>query len=366
MKIDFLNLKEINERFRPEIDEAMKSVLNSGWYLMGKEKELFEREFAEFCGASYCIGVGNGLEALILILQAMDIGKGDEVIIPSNTFIATALAVSFVRAKPVFVEPDIGSYLIDCEALEGVINKKTKAIIAVHLYGQLADMETINKIAKKHNLKVIEDAAQSHGATLPNGNKAGNLSDATGFSFYPGKNLGALGDAGAVVTNNKELADKISALSNYGSSEKYHHIYKGTNSRLDELQAAVLRIKLRKLEQDNNHRRKIANYYLQNIKNPLIKLPKVVQNEESHVWHLFVIKANDRDELQSYLREKGVQTLIHYPIAIHKQEAYKEFKELELPIAESMAETVLSLPISPIMTIEEAKYVVECVNEWRC
>jgi dTDP-4-amino-4,6-dideoxygalactose transaminase len=364
MKIDFLNLKQLNEKFRPEIDQIVNNVIDSGWYLMGKEKEAFESEFASYCNTQHSVGVANGLEAIILGLQAMNIGYGDEVIIPSNTFIATALAVSYVGATPIFVEPNIDTHLINANLIEEKITNKTKAIIAVHLYGQLADMDEINDIAKKHNLFVLEDSAQAHGAELDDGRRAGELSDLSAFSFYPGKNLGALGDAGGITTNNKDLADKVMALSNYGSNKKYHHIYKGINSRLDEMQAAILRVKLRSLDEDNARRQEIAQMYLDGIKNSKVILPKVTKGSKSCVWHLFVVRTTNREELQEFLAKNEITTLIHYPIAMHNQECYKEFKDLDLPIAEEIAKTVLSLPISPVMTNQEVQYVIDTINRY--
>lgn len=362
-KIDFLNLGNINRIYRQEIDAAIKEVLDSGHYLLGEKTKAFEKEFAKYCNTKHCIGVANGLEALELILSGYNIGKGDEVIIPSNTYIATAFAVSARGAIPIFVEPDIISFNINYSLIESAITTRTKAIIVVHLYGQVCDMDNINKIAKKYNLKVIEDSAQAHGAIYKNGKKTGNLADASAFSFYPGKNLGALGDAGAVVTNDDTLANKIKYLQNYGSKQKYIHKYKGTNSRIDEIQSAILLVKLKFLDQDNNIRRKISNFYRKYITNPCINLPKVIQ-EESHVWHLFVIRTKNRDLMQKNLEEKGVYTLIHYPIAMHKQEAYNEFKNLHFPIAEKMAKEVLSLPISIDMTDCEIKYVVDIINNY--
>ena len=369
MEVLFLDLQKINDRYRPEIDKAMKRVLDSGWYLRGEETSSFEKEFAEFCGAKYCVGVGNGLEALVLTLMAHDIGGGDEVIIPSNTYIATALAVSFVGARPVFVEPAMDYYLIDPLLIEEKINDNTKAIIPVHLYGQICQMDEIVKIAERYELKIIEDGAQSHGAVYSSGLKTGNFhGGATAFSFYPGKNLGALGDAGAVITNDHALAEKIRALGNYGSTEKYYHKYKGMNSRLDELQASVLRVKLKYLDNDNSKRRDAADFYLENIKNSELILPRVFGDRESSVWHLFVVRTTGidaRDSLQRHLKERGVGTQIHYPVAIHKQDAYKEFATLRLPLAEELSKTVVSLPISPVITSEEMEKVVEAVNEWQ-
>ncbi|MFZ3073209.1 MAG: DegT/DnrJ/EryC1/StrS family aminotransferase [Thermodesulfobacteriota bacterium] len=369
VEVNFLDLQKINDRYRPEIDGAIKRVIDSGWYLRGEETRLFEKEFADFCGTKYCVGVGNGLDALVLILKAYGIGSGDEVIVPSHTFIATALAVSLVGAKPVFVEPRTDSCLIDPLFIEEKINNNTRAIIPVHLYGQICQMDEIAEIGERYGLKIIEDAAQSHGAVYKNGLKAGNLSiDAAAFSFYPGKNLGAMGDGGAVTTNDKGLAEKIRALGNYGSTEKYHHEHKGMNSRLDEVQASVLRVKLKYLEGENSKRRDVADFYLENIKNPELILPRVLGNRESSVWHLFVIRTRLRDarnSLQGYLKERGIATQIHYPVAIHKQGAYREFATLRLPLAEELSEAVLSLPISPVITGEEMEKVVRALNEWQ-
>jgi len=364
-KINFLDLKKINERDRTEIDLAVKDVIDSGWYLLGKKTEEFELNFADFCGAQNCVAVGNGLEALSLILKAFDIGINDEVIIPSNTYIATALAVSINGANPVFVEPDEKTFNIDPYLIEKSITNKTKAIIVVHLYGQVVDMDPIIEISKKYNLKVVEDSAQAHGSVYKNNKRTGNLADASGFSFYPGKNLGALGDGGAVVTNDDELALKIRTLRNYGSEIKYHHNYKGINSRLDEIQAAILDIKLKRLDRDNTRRREIAKYYRNNIKNTSIVLPEVFGYENSHVWHLFVIKVKDRDDFQQFLLDNGIVTLVHYPIPMHKQEAYKELFNFKCPVSEKLSKEICSLPISPVMTDEEVHYVTEIVNNWK-
>jgi dTDP-4-amino-4,6-dideoxygalactose transaminase len=362
--IHFLNLKAVNERWSNEIQSAIKRVLDSGWYILGEEVQLFEREYARFCGVKHCIGVANGLDALTLILRAYDIGVGDEVIVPSNTFIATILAVSLVGATPVLAEPDPESFNISPSLIEEKITVRTKAIIPVHLYGQIADMPTIMDIARRYGLKVIEDAAQAHGAIL-NGQRAGSLGDAAAFSFYPGKNLGAMGDAGAITTNDDWLADKIKALRNYGSHNKYENLYQGVNSRLDEMQAAILRIKLRYLDQDNHSRREVARYYLENIKNSNIVLPKVVHHEESHVWHLFVIRSKQRDRLQVFLKENGVETLIHYPIPPHKQAAYSNWKHLTYKLTEQIHQEILSLPISPVLTMEEIATITQILNEFQ-
>ncbi|GAB6558572.1 DegT/DnrJ/EryC1/StrS family aminotransferase [Bacillus mobilis] len=362
--IPFLDLKQINLQHKNEIEEAMKRVLESGWYVLGKEVTEFEEKFAAYCGTKYAVGVANGLDALILILRAYGIGEGDEVIVPANTYIASILAISANGATPILVEPQAETFNINPQQIEGKISSKTKAIMAVHLCGQAANMDAINKIAEKYNLKVIEDAAQAHGA-MYNEKRTGNLGDAAGFSFYPGKNLGALGDGGAITTNDSVLVEKIRALRNYGSHVKYENLFKGMNSRLDELQAAILNIKLDHLDKQNEHRRKVAEYYLNNIKNPTIKLPVVENcNRESHVWHLFVIKTDKRADLQQFLQHNGVQTMIHYPIPPHKQEAYQEWSNLSYPITESIHEQVLSLPISPVISMEEVEKVVEKINQY--
>ena len=358
--IKFLDLQKINERFRDEIDARFKSVLDSGWYLQGKENERFAQNFAAFCGVRHALGVANGLDALKLIIRAYGFGPGDEIIVPANTFIATILSVSENGCTPVLVEPDPETRNIDPKRIEAALTKKSKAIIAVHLYGQAADMASINKLAAKHHLKVIEDAAQAHGA-IYHGKRVGSLGDAAAFSFYPGKNLGAMGDAGGITTNDTALYEKIKALANYGSDRKYHHLYKGVNSRLDELQAAVLDVRLAHLDADNNRRREIATYYRRHINNPLISLPQAV-NETAHVWHIFAICCPERDRLQKFLAEKGIQTNIHYPTPPHRQEAYQEWREQHFPISEKLHREVLSLPISPVLTDEEAAQIAEAIN----
>lgn len=364
--IPFLDLKGINAQYKAELIEACTRVIDSGWYIQGNECKEFDKEFAEYCGVKYAIGVANGLDALILILRAYKemgvVGDGDEVIVPSNTYIASILAISQNNLVPVLVEPNIDTYLIDPNKIEEKITSKTKAILPVHLYGQTCDMEKINEISKKYNLKVIEDSAQAHGSYYKD-KKSGNLGDASGFSFYPGKNLGALGDGGAVTTNDEELANTIKALGNYGSHKKYENLYKGVNSRLDEMQAAMLRVKLRYLDNEIEKRREIANYYLKTIKNKNIILP-AVRAEDNHVWHLFVIKTNKRDELQKYLQENGIQTLIHYPIPPHKQNAYKEWGNENYPISEQIHDEVLSLPISGVQSFEDTKIIVKVLNEY--
>ena len=360
--IKFLDLKKINNRYREEIDSRIKNILDKGWYLQGEENENFTKNFANFCGTKFALGVANGLDALNLIIKAYGFGNGDEIIVPANTYIATILAISENGCIPILVEPDIKTYNINPDSIEEKITTKTKAIMVVHLYGQAVQMEKIWKIAKKYNLKIIEDSAQAHGAIYQE-NRTGNLGDASGFSFYPGKNLGCIGDGGAVTTNDEELFNKIKAIANYGSDRKYHHIYKGVNSRLDEIQAAVLDVKLKHLDSDNNKRREISKYYRENIKNSKIILPDTY-DEKSHVWHIFAVKTQNRDEFQKYLTEKGIQTIIHYPTPPHKQGAYKEWNNLSFPITEEIHNTILSLPISPVMTDSEIEKVVEVVNEY--
>lgn len=360
--IKFLDLKKINNRYREEIASRIKDILDKGWYLQGEENENFTKNFANFCGTKFALGVANGLDALNLIIKAYGFGNGDEIIVPANTYIATILAISENGCIPILVEPDIKTYNINPDSIEEKITSKTKAIMVVHLYGQAVQMEKIWKIAKKYNLKIIEDSAQAHGAIYQE-NRTGNLGDASGFSFYPGKNLGCIGDGGAVTTNDEELFNKIKAIANYGSDRKYHHIYKGVNSRLDEIQAAVLDIKLKHLDSDNNKRREISKYYRENIKNSKIILPETY-DEKSHVWHIFAVRTQNRDEFQKYLTEKGIQTIIHYPTPPHKQGAYKEWNNLSFPITEEIHNTILSLPISPVMTDSEIEKVVEVVNEY--
>ncbi len=352
--------RELNQ----ELQSAFERVFNRSWYIEGAEDEAFEKAFADYTGTQYCVGVGNGLDALMLTLKALNIGEDDEVIVPSNTYIATALAVTYVGARPVFVEPDINTFNIDPDLIEAAITNKTKAIMPVHLYGQACDMDPIMSIARKHDLKIVEDCAQAHGATY-NGKKIGTFSDAAGFSFYPGKNLGALGDAGAVVTNNKELADKVRALGNYGSDYKYHHIYRGNNSRLDELQAAFLSAKLPHLERMNIERRRIAGRYLAEINNPNVRLP-FVPDYTVPVWHVFGIRCADRNSLEKYLDEKGISTNKHYPIPMHLQDCYKDlgFKEGDFPIAEEISKTELSIPMYYGMTDDEISYVIDAINRF--
>ncbi|WFD11387.1 DegT/DnrJ/EryC1/StrS family aminotransferase [Tepidibacter hydrothermalis] len=365
MKIPFVDFRPMHNEIKEEMSKIFNSVYNNNWFILGENVEKFEQEFANYCGAKYAIGCGNGLDALYLILRGYDIGEGDEVIIPSNTFIATALAVSYTGAKVVLVEPDINTYNIDISKIEKSITNKTKAIIAVHLYGKVADMEELKYISDKYKLKLIEDSAQAHGCIYKN-KISGSIGDAAGFSFYPGKNLGALGDGGAVVTNDKILAIKIKAIRNYGSLKKYHHDYKGVNSRLDELQAGFLSVKLKYLDKYNLERQKIAKYYLDNIKNEKIMLPKVEDVKDS-VWHLFVIRSYQRDNLQRYLSDNNIETIIHYPIPIHIQHAYKDlgYQENDYPIAKELSNTILTLPLWYGISEKEVKYVVDTINRFR-
>jgi dTDP-4-amino-4,6-dideoxygalactose transaminase len=364
--IEFLDLKEINSSHKEEIEQAIKDVIDSGWYILGEKTTKFELEFAGYCGVKYCIGVGNGLDALSLIIRAyIELGffsEGDEIIVPANTYIASILAISKNCLNPVLVEPDIDTYNIDPILIEEKITNKTKAIMVVHLYGQVCEMDPIRKIAKKYNLKIIEDSAQAHGAKYY-GKKTGSLGDAAGFSFYPGKNLGALGDGGAVTTNDIELSKVITTCRNYGSEKKYINRFKGINSRLDEIQAAILSVKLKYLEEDNNKRKEIAKYYLTNIKNKKIILPSF-DNMEHHVWHLFVIRHEKRENLQKHLRDKGIQTMIHYPIPPHKQEAYKEWNKISLPITERICKDILSLPMDPSLEEKQLYKIVNILNKY--
>jgi len=362
--IPFLNLKDINVQYSNELKKAAARVIDSGWYVLGEEVEKFEQSFADYCGVNHCIGVSNGLDALKLILKAYGYGPGDEIIVPSNTYIASILAISEVGATPVLVEPDIQTYNISSTKIEKSITSNTKAILVVHLYGKTVEMEAIQQIADRFQLKVIEDAAQAHGA-IYKGKKTGNLGDAAGFSFYPGKNLGALGDAGAITTNDNEIASKIYALRNYGSHKKYENLYKGYNHRLDEMQAAFLSVKLKYLDIENEGRRKIAREYLNSINNPLITLPFISNNISQDVWHVFVIRTAERDRLQSYLQDHGIQSVIHYPLAPHLQEAYLEMNNKEFPISELMHREVLSLPISSVQSMEDTKKIIEAINNYR-
>ncbi len=364
MKVPFLSLRDITAKYHDELRDAVCRTVDSGWYLQGDENSRFESHYAEYIGTKHCIGVANGLDALILILRAyMELGilqKGDEVIVPANTYIASILAITENNLTPVLVEPRFETLEIDDELIEAKITKRTKAIMLVHLYGRCAFTEKIGMLCKKYNLKLIEDNAQAHGCTF-NGRRTGSIGDAAGHSFYPGKNLGALGDGGSVTTNDGDLAECIRALANYGSQQKYIFKYQGRNSRLDEIQAAVLDVKLRYLDEDNRLRQQVAAYYYDNINNPMLKLPNRLP-DVNNVYHLFPVFCERRDGLQQYLKEHGVHTLIHYPVPPHKQECYKEWNSISLPITERIAKEELSLPISPVLTNEETEIVVEHIN----
>ena len=364
MKIPFVSFHPMENELNDEIRAAFDRVFTRSWYIEGIEDKTFEKVFAEYCGVKYCIGVGNGLDALMLALKALDIGEGDEVIVPANTYIATALAVTYVGAVPVLVEPDIETFNINPSLIEEKITEKTKAIMPVHLYGQACNMDSIMEIAKKYGLKVVEDCAQAHGAKYK-GQKVGTFGDVAGFSFYPGKNLGALGDAGAVVTNNKELAEKVRIFGNYGSDFKYHHIYKGNNSRLDELQAAFLLAKLPHLERMNAERRRIAKKYTEGIKNPKVITPYFLEDCDP-VWHIYGIRCDERDALEKYLNEKCIGTNKHYPIPIHLQKCYKDLNIPigALPIAEEISEKELSIPMYYGLNDSEINYVIETINKF--
>lgn len=365
MKVPFVSFLPMERELGDDIRAAFSRVFERSWYISGKEDEAFEKAFAKFCGTEYCVGCGNGLDALMLPLKALGIGPGDEVIVPSNTYIATALAVTYVGARPVFVEPDIRTFNIDPALIEEKINEKTKAIMPVHLYGQACDMDPIMDIAAKYKLYVIEDCAQAHGA-LYKGRRIGSFGDGAGFSFYPGKNLGALGDAGAFVTNSRELADKVRALGNYGSDYKYHNIYKGNNSRLDEMQAAFLSAKLPHLDRMNEDRRRIAARYLSEMNNPQVMLP-YVPDWAVPVWHIFAVRCTRRSDLEKHLNEKGIVTNKHYPIPMHMQDCYKDLciPQGALPLAEEISATELSLPMYYGMTDEEVSYVIDAINSFR-
>ena len=362
MNIPFVSFKPMEKELECELRNAFERVLERSWYIDGEEDKLFENSFANYCGTKFCVGVGNGLDALMLSLKALGIGQGDEVIVPANTYIATALAVTYVGAIPVFVEPKIETFNIDPKRIEDNITNRTKAIMPVHLYGQPCEMGQIIDIANKYNLYIIEDCAQAHGATYK-GKKIGTFGNAAGFSFYPGKNLGALGDAGAVVTNDNTIEKKVRALGNYGSDYKYHHIYKGNNSRLDEIQAAFLSVKIKILDKMNEERRRIANRYINEIKNNAIILP-IVESDMVPVWHIFGIRCFERDSFEKYLYEKNIATNKHYPIPIHLQKCYQDLglKKGAYPIAETISETELSLPLYYGMTDDEISYVIDMIN----
>ena len=369
--IKFLDLKAINDSFEPELSVAVKRVMGSGWYLLGNEVESFEKEYSTYLGTNYCIGVASGLDALHIILKAyIELGimqKGDEIIVPANTYIASILAITDNHLIPVLVEPDINTYNINSNLVEKIITHKTKAIMIVHLYGQNAYNKKIGGLCKKYNLKLIEDCAQAHGA-IYNDKRVGSLGDASGFSFYPGKNLGAMGDAGAVCTNDSELANIVRGLGNYGSLNKYENTFQGLNSRLDEIQAAILRVKLKYLDSENQKRREIAFFYLENIINPSIVLPEIrnpqftIRNNKEHVWHIFVIRSHNRNKLQEYLTQNGIQTLIHYPIPPHKQKAYRDWNNLSFPVTERIHNEILSLPISPVQSLKDTMRITQLLN----
>lgn len=367
--IPFLDLKAINQQQRQALIDAATRVIDSGWYVLGQEVKAFEHEFAAYCGAKHCVGVANGLDALVLTLRAWkEMGKlkdGDEVIVPANTYIASVLAITENRFVPVLVEPDEGTYNLCPVKTRAAITAKTKAIVAVHLYGQLAPMKEIMAIADEHQLLVLEDSAQAHGANF-DGKRAGNWGHASGFSFYPGKNLGALGDAGAMTTNDEELAQTVRALGNYGSHKKYENLYQGLNSRLDEMQAALLRVKLHQLDADTLVRRQIAIAYARGINNPLLSKPVssgvTVHSLSHHVFHLFVVRVKQRAAFQTHLKAEGIDTLIHYPIPPHQQPAYRDYKALQLPLTEAIHQEVVSLPIGPTMAMGEVRTVIEVIN----
>ena len=362
MTIPFLSLKATNQIYEEQIIKAVTEVIASGWYILGKRLDQFEENFANYCGTKHCIGVANGLDALTIILKASEFPANAEIIVPANSYIATMLAVSNANLTPIPVEPFLETYLIDYQAIEKAITPRTKAILVTHLYGKCCEMDEINAIAKKYNLKVFEDAAQAHGATY-RGKKSGNLSDGAAFSFYPSKNLGAMGDAGAITTNDDALAERMRALRNYGSSEKYIFDYQGFNSRMSEIQAAILNVKLAYLDTENLYRQNIAKRYLDEMKNDKVILPacKLVEND---VWHLFVVRVTERDNFRKYLSENGIGTDIHYPIAPHKQLAYQDWQNLQLSITEKIHETVVSLPLNTTLTHQEVSYIISIVNNY--
>ncbi len=359
-KIPFLDIRATYTNLKPEIDSAIQRTLDSGWYILGQELESFEKEFAEFCGVKYCVGVSNGLDALHLVLRAWGIGEGDEVIVPAHTYIATWLAVSQAGAKPVAVDVDEKTYNIDPNQIENAITKKTKAILPVHLYGQAVDMGPIIEMAKRYNLKVLEDSAQSHGAKF-NGLRCGSIGDASGFSFYPGKNLGAFGDGGAITTNDSILAQKIMVLRNYGSKKKYVHNEKGYNNRLDEIQAAILRVKLNYIDDWNQKRRDIAKFFYNNIKNPKIQLP-YWSGKDDHVFHLFVVRTKNREKLVKGLEKAGIQTMIHYPNPPYKQKAYNHYKHISFFNTDQLSSQIFSLPLDPTMDMNDCAYICKTIN----
>jgi dTDP-4-amino-4,6-dideoxygalactose transaminase len=369
--IPFLDLKKINDSFEPNLSDSIKRVLESGWYLLGQEVKSFEREYAQFTGVRHCVSVANGLDALRLIFKAYiemgEMREGDEIMVPANTYIASLLAVSENRLIPVLVEPDLNTFNIDPEKIEKSITARTKGLMIVHLYGRNAMHPRIEEIVKKYNLKLIEDNAQAQGCRYMD-KRTGSFGNAAGHSFYPGKNIGALGDAGAVTTDDDELAEVIRTIANYGSKIKYHNIYKGLNSRMDEIQAAVLRVKLPRLDADNQKRREVADFYLKNIKNRDVVLPKSngcpAVEDAGHTWHIFLVRSKRRNELQKFLHEKDIQTLIHYPVPPHRQMAYKEWEKMTFPLTEIIHDQALSLPMSPLLGQEEIEQVVEAVNRF--
>jgi dTDP-4-amino-4,6-dideoxygalactose transaminase len=365
--INFLDLKAINQQYEKQLKEACSRVIDSGWYILGKELEAFEEEFAHYCGTKYAIGVANGLDALTLILRAWrEMGKlkdGDEVIVPANTYIASVLAISENNLIPVLVEPDPLSYNLTVEGIKDNLSEKTKVILPVHLYGRISPMNSIMKIANEHDILVLEDCAQAHGAMLGD-KRAGSFGHAAAFSFYPGKNLGALGDAGAITTDNEKLKRMLDAIRNYGSHEKYKNQYKGVNSRLDEIQAAMLRVKLKYLSNEIRTRQYLARRYLDGIKNPLLQLPEL-NDYDSHVWHLFVVRTKCREKLANYLTDNGVQSLIHYPIPPHRQNAYDYWETKTFPISEAIHNEVLSIPLSPVMNLRDIDTVIDTINKWK-
>ena len=364
--IKYCDLKKINEAHSDGLNKAILRVAESGWYILGEECRTFEKHFSEYCGCRHCIGTGNGLDALTIILLAYKelgtMAEGDEVIVPANTYIATILAIISAGLKPVMCEPDINTYNIDPDKIESLITERTRAIMAVHLYGLVVEMDSITAVARKYSLKVIEDAAQAHGA-LYNGKHTGNLGDAAGFSFYPGKNLGALGDGGAITTNDSRLAEVARAIANYGSHKKYINLYKGVNSRLDEIQAAILDTKLKYLDNENRRRRAIAGRYINEIDNPHITLP-VADKDGNHVYHIFAVMTPERGRVEEHLRQAGIETLIHYPIPPHRQEALKEYQTQHYPITELIHNQELSLPCHPAMSDDDVAMVIKCVNSF--
>lgn len=365
--IKFLDIGGVNAQYELELKDAANRVISSGWYILGNEVKNFEANLCSYIQASNSIGVANGLDALRLILKSyIELGimsEGDEIIVPANTFIASILAITDNGLKPIFVEPDIDTYNIDFDKIEEKVTSRTKAIMIVHLYGKVCWSKKIKEISKRYNLKIIEDNAQAIGASF-NGIKTGNLGDVAAFSFYPGKNLGALGDAGAVTTNDDELAKVIRTIANYGSDKKYEYKFKGLNSRMDEMQAAFLSVKIKYLDKENTFRKSIAQTYIKNINNSNLILPKLSEDENNQVWHLFVIRTKHRERLQKYLNDNGIQTLIHYPIPPHKQLAYKEFNNLSYSITEKIHQEVLSLPISPILKVEELNKIITKINDF--